>query len=93
LSSDEAAAVKNVIKKLEAAGIGLGNPHSSKVHDADKLRELRPRAGNSPWRAFYRRIGDTFVVGAIGPEADNDPKGFKRAIKLAASRLNALEED
>jgi hypothetical protein len=51
------------------------------------------RAGNSPWRAFYRQFGQQFVIGAIGPEADNDPKGFKKAVRAAEERLDEVEED
>jgi hypothetical protein len=41
----ERAAVLNA-----AQGHDLGYPHSSAVRDADRIRELRPRAGRSPWR-------------------------------------------
>src|SRR5687767_10646995 len=58
----EQVAVRNAALKLEALGPTLGFPHSSAVAAADRLRELRPRAGNCPWRAFYRQIGDVFVV-------------------------------
>ena len=93
LPRGEAVAVANVIKKLESVGIDLGYPHSSQVRDADRLRELRPRGGRCPWRAFYRRVGDVFVVAAVGPEHDHDPKGFKKAVELAAKRLEELEVD
>ena len=62
----ERAAVLNAAKKLEALGPDLGYPHSSAVRDADRLRELRPRGGRSAWRAFYRRLGDVFVVASVG---------------------------
>jgi hypothetical protein len=51
-----------------------------------------PRAGRSPWRAFYRRILGTLVIGAIGPEAHVDPRGFGRAIRAAEARLTQFEE-
>ena len=54
---------------------------------ANRLRELRPRAGRSRWRALYRQIGDAFVVGAIAPEATVDGQGFNRAIHAAEMRL------
>jgi hypothetical protein len=62
----ERAAVLNAAQKLEALGPDLGYPHSSAVRDADRIRELRPRAGRSPWRGFYRRLGNVFVLAAIG---------------------------
>lgn len=50
-------------------------------------RELRPRAGRSPWRAFYARVGERFVIAAIGPEAESNPRSFEQAVALAARRL------
>jgi hypothetical protein len=58
----------------------------------DPISELRPRAGRSPWRAFYRRIGDDLVIGAIGPEAQVDSRGFQAAIAAAERRLNEVQE-
>jgi putative component of toxin-antitoxin plasmid stabilization module len=64
------------------------------VQGADRLRELRPRAGRSPWRAFYRQMGDViFVVGAVGPEAAVKPRDFARAIRVAEERLNEIEKE
>ena len=57
------------------------------------MRELRPRSGRSPWRAFYRRIGATMVIGAIGSEAQNDPRAFRRAVADAERRLDAWERE
>jgi hypothetical protein len=83
--------VLNAAEKLEALGPGLGYPHSSAVRDAGQLRELRPRAGRSPWRGFYRRFRDVFVLAAVGPEAGADPRGFKRAVSTAEERLAKVE--
>lgn len=80
-------------EKLDAAEDGLGFPHSSAVQGADRLRELRPRAGRSPWRAFYRRIGGDIVIAAIGPEATVDRRAFGRAVRAAEDRLAAFEAD
>jgi hypothetical protein len=63
------------------------------VRDADRLRELRPRAGRSAWRALYRQVGDMFVVAAVAPEAQSDPRGFGRSVRRAMQRLEKLEED
>ena len=65
------------VEKLEAFGPQLGHPHTSAVRGAPRLRELRPRAGRSPWRALYRRVGDVFVIAA----------------RRAGSRLDEVEED
>lgn len=86
LPKHEHAAMLTAIQKLEAIGPDLPFPHSSQVKGT-KLRELRPRAGRSPWRAFYCRVGDAILVGAIGPEANADPRGFERAIRRAITRL------
>lgn len=76
----------------QAPGPDLGYPYFSAVRDADRLRELRPRGGRSPWRAFYRRLGDVFVVAAVGAEAEADPRGFKRAVAAAEARLEEVED-
>lgn len=85
--------MQNAFEKLEVYGDQLPFPHSSRVKGAARLRELRPRAGRSPWRAFYRRVGATLVIGAIGPEAGVDPLGFGRAIHAAEVRLSRLEQE
>ncbi|NKE08829.1 MULTISPECIES: type II toxin-antitoxin system RelE/ParE family toxin [Kocuria] len=92
LDAREAVAVDNAIAKLKQSGPGLPFPHSSAVKGATKLRELRPRGGRSLTRALYRRIGDVFVIGAYGPEAQHDSKGFDRACRAAEERLNQIEE-
>jgi hypothetical protein len=83
----ERTAIENAIEKLSAVGDQLPFPHSSQVKGAERLRELRPRAGRSPWRALYRRIGDELVIAAIGPEATHNQAGFRRAVVLAERRL------
>jgi hypothetical protein len=48
--------------------------------------------GRSRVRPLYQRFADTFVVGAIGPEAQVNPRRFDQAIRLATSRLAEIEE-
>jgi hypothetical protein len=49
--------------------------------------------GTQSLAAFYRRIGaEHFFDGSIPPEAFINPKGFKRAVRLAATRLTKHEE-
>ena len=62
LPKAERAALINADAKLGAYGPQLGYPHTSAVRHADRLRELRPRAGRSAWRALYRQVGEVFVV-------------------------------
>jgi hypothetical protein len=88
----EQIAILTAIEKLEVIGQNLGHPHSSQVKGTS-LRELRPRAGNSPWRALYKQVGSTvFIVAAIGPEALHDPRKFKRAVRIAEERLAREEQ-
>jgi hypothetical protein len=89
----ERAAVDTALDKLRAIGPALGHPHTSNVQSAGNLRELRPRQGRSPWRVFYRQVGRVLVVGAVGPEAEVDPRGFGRAARAAEQRLDDMEED
>lgn len=73
----ERAAMQEAIKKLKELGDQLGAPHSSKVMGAAAtLRELRPRRGSSRFRALYRRIDQEMVIGAFGPEAQSNRRGF-----------------
>lgn len=92
LEARERAALYNAVRKLEALGPDLGYPHSSAVQGADRLRELRPRAGRSAFRALYRQVSGLFVIAAIGPEALHDRKGFGRACRAAEFRLGEIEE-
>lgn len=85
-------AIENAIEKLTVLGDQLGAPHSSAIRGASEtLRELRPRAGRSRWRALYRRVGDQFVVAAISPEAAVNPSGFRGAVAKALTRLSTLD--
>ena len=93
LSASERNALLHAVEKLEAFGPQLGYPHSSAVQGFAGLRELRPRAGRSPWRALYQRVGDVFVIAAIGPEAQVDHRRFGKAARNALVRLAELEED
>jgi hypothetical protein len=88
LSVHEHAAMLQAILTLMEIGATLGSPHTSQVKGT-KLRELRPRAGRSPWRAFYRRVGNSLIIGAIGPEAEHDHRGFRAAVDRATARLES----
>lgn len=92
LPPDELKAMFNALEKLQAIGAQLPYPHSSQVQGT-QIRELRPRAGRSPWRALYQRVGDRLVVVAIAPEAQHDPRGFKRAVTQAQRRLQNITEE
>ena len=54
------------------------------------IRELRPRAGRSPWRVLYRRVAGAMVMLAVGPEAEHARREFDRAVRLAEERLKEI---
>jgi hypothetical protein len=85
-------AVLHATEKLAALGPFLPHPHQSDVRGSPGLRELRPRAGRSRIRPLYGRVGDSFVILTIGPEALVDRRGFERAIRTAEQRLFEIEE-
>ena len=92
LPRNERLAIATAVEKLETFGPNLPSPHQSKVMGAIDLRELRPRAGRSPWRPLYRRIAeDTFVIAAIAPEAQARRRGFQQAARRAERRLKELD--
>jgi hypothetical protein len=91
LPMSERRALYNAFEKLRASGARLPYPHCSQVRTS-RLRELRPRAGRSPWRALYQQVGDRIVVLAIVPEAMHDPKSFDRGVRIAEDRLLAVRE-
>lgn len=93
MPAQERKAIDNAVDKLASLGPALAFPHSSKImgDPGGALRELRPRAGRSPWRCIYERIGDVFVIGAVGPEAQKDKAGFDRAVTAAKIRLAEIE--
>jgi len=45
----------------------------------------------SAWRGLYRRLGDVFVIGAIGLEAQGDKRGFGRTVAAAQVRLDLIQ--
>lgn len=93
LPAQEHPSLFNAEQKLAALGPKLRAPHTSAVRRVrGTLRELRPRAGRSPYRALYRQVGQDFVIAAIGPDGKSDRRGFERAAQLAMERLAAVEE-
>ncbi|SDZ14781.1 hypothetical protein SAMN05421684_3025 [Asanoa ishikariensis] len=93
LPAKEERSMLLAIDKLKAMGRALPHPHRSDVRGTDEpLRELRPRRGASPWRAFYRDYDAHSVVGSIGPEAAKDKRGFDQAVDAAVKRLATIED-
>lgn len=92
LERRERRATDHAVEKLVALGPELMFPHSSKIVGVrgGVLRELRPRAGRSPWRCLYCRVDDVFVVLAVCREAECDSVAFARGVKHALARLHDL---
>lgn len=91
LPEQEQTALLHAVEKLQVHGPSLPYPHQSAVRGVAGLRELRPRAGRSPWRGLYGRVGQVFVIVAIAPEAESDRRGFDRVAATGAERLRAIE--
>lgn len=90
----ERVAIMHATEKLEAEGMRLGHPHSSALQGEQGrgLRELRPRGGRSRWRPIYRQVTpDTFIILAVGPEAQIDRPGFDAAVARAQRRLAQID--
>lgn len=91
LPKAERAALINADAKLGAFGAQLGYPHKCCAQ-----RGQAPRAAakgrTQPVPGLYRQVGKVFVVGAIWPEAQSDPRGFDRAVRRALQRLAELEQ-
>lgn len=83
----------SAVQKLQVVGDRLAFPHSSNIRGADRIRELRRRAGRSPTRGFYRRVDNLLVVAAIGPEALVDKRGFARSVSAAEERLAVFSNE
>jgi hypothetical protein len=93
-SEDDFDAIIVVIEKLKIHGPALRFPHQSSVQGkAGKgLRELRPTQGRTLWRPLYRRFENTYVILAVGPEAQVDQSGFTTAVSDAQARRKAIED-
>ncbi|MDQ2745563.1 MAG: type II toxin-antitoxin system RelE/ParE family toxin [Chloroflexota bacterium] len=89
----ERVAILNDVEKRRMLGPALPFPHQSNVRGSEDLRELHPRAGRSAWRGLYRRIGNAFVIAAVGPEAETSPRAFARAVQEAVTRLKEIEPE
>jgi hypothetical protein len=90
----EKVAMEHAVEKLQATGPRLKHPHSSAVRGSAGrgLRELRPRAGRSRWRPLYRQVTpDTFVILAVGPDAQIDRSAFNAAVGRATKRFAELD--
>lgn len=87
-SREEHRALLNAVRKLGELGERLGPPHTNplKGDRAAALRELRPRQGQSDWRAIYRRAGDFYAILAIDRH-----KNFASLIERARARAGRYD--
>jgi hypothetical protein len=91
LSSEDRVALAHAVEKLEAFGRSVPAPHQSNVVGADRLRELRPKGGRSPFRAFYPQIDpEVMLIGAVGPEAQVDRPGFRPSGKASGGVVECV---
>lgn len=82
--------ILTVASFLRELGPKLVEPHSKALAGTRKLRELRPGGGRVPVRSLYAQVSDRqFVILAIGPESQVDPRGFKSAVQRAQNRAKA----
>src|SRR3954454_4874717 len=89
----ERAAVIRAVEKLEAFGPQMGYPHTSAARGHAGLREVRRRAGRSPWRIRYHRVGPPFVLAATGHEALSRHREFDQSAVRTAARQYQVEDD
>lgn len=87
-SKEEHRALLNAVRKLGELGEQLGPPHMKPLKGARAaaLRELRPRQGQSDWRAIYRRSENFYVILAIDRH-----KKFATLIERAQSRADRYD--
>jgi hypothetical protein len=87
-SREEHRALLNAVRKLGELGERLGPPHMKplKGDRAAALCELRPRQGQSDWRAIYRRAGDFYAILAIDRH-----KNFAALIERAQTRVERYD--
>jgi hypothetical protein len=88
-SKEEHRALLNAVLKLRELGEQLGPPHMKplKGERAAALRELRPKQGQSDWRAIYRRAGEFYVILAIDRH-----KNFAAMIERAQARAELYDQ-
>jgi hypothetical protein len=82
--------VLTIASILRQIGPKLVEPHAKAIAGGGGLRELRPGGGRVTVRPIYARVGDRhFVILAIAPEAQVDPRGFESAVARAKQRARA----
>jgi hypothetical protein len=88
-SKEEHRALLNAVRKLGELGEQAGPPHTKplKGERGATLRELRPRQGQSDWRAIYRRAGDFYAILAIDRH-----KNFESLIERAQARAGRYDQ-
>ncbi len=82
---DQAAEdVTVAVDLLEAKGVGLGYPYSSKINGtAMNLRELRVQSSGRPLRVFYTFDPARNAVVLLGGDKTGDKRFYERMIPWA----------
>jgi len=84
LEHREQKAVLQMVKLLQAAGVGLGEPYSSALKGTlHPLRELRPKRGASPLRVIYAFDPRREALLLLGGDKGDDKTFYERAIPRA----------
>jgi hypothetical protein len=91
-SKVEHRALINAVEKLREIGDQLAPPHMKRLRGnaASGLCELRPRRGDSDWRAIYRRVGEFYTILAIDRHKNFDAM-LERAQERSGRYRDGLE--
>lgn len=84
LAPGEKRSIDLVVGLLRVQGVALGAPYSSAIQGSRfPLRELRPKRGASPLRAFYAFAPRRNALLLIGGDKAGDNRFYQRMIARA----------
>src|SRR5712691_9893313 len=84
LSEEDTRAVDRLVGLLEAHGVQLGHPYTSKVLKTKyAIRELRSRGTANPLRIFYIFDRARAAVLLVGGNKKGDDRFYERMVPLA----------
>lgn len=91
--------ISAVVEVLEASGVTLGFPYSSKVNasDYDHMRELRVQHKGDPYRILYAFDPRRMAILLIGGNKTGDDRWHKKYVpvadKLYRKHLEELDQE
>lgn len=85
LSESEQESVAYSVGLLEARGMALGHPHSSKINGSRHahMRELRVQHRGRPYRVFYAFDPRRMAILLIAGDKTGDGRFYERMIPIA----------